>query len=63
MFCSSLNLPAVPNYFAVPYTMTAEAISWRTRYPEDTDVIAIEQFYSDAECGKYIDRANQNRYA
>jgi len=64
MFCSSFpRVSVVPNCPAVPYTMTAEAISWRTNYPDDNSVFPIERFYSDKEREAYIKVANRNEPA
>ena len=43
--------------------MTAEAISWRTRYPSDTSVFPLERFYSDKEREAYIKVASRNALA
>lgn len=40
--------------------MTAEAISWRTKYPADGSVIDIERYYSDEDKKRYINMATQN---
>ena len=64
MFPSSLPcVSAVTNCPAVPHTMTAEAISWRTRYPSDTSVFPLERFYSDKEREAYIKVASRNALA
>lgn len=64
MFRSSFpRVSAVPNCPAVPHTMTAEVISWRTSYPDDDSVFPLERFYSEKEREAYIKVANRNALA
>ena len=56
-------ISAVPNYLAVPETLTAEAIAWRAMFPDDTSVVAIDRFYSDTERQSYLRMAERNRPA